>query len=242
MRYKADLHIHTVLSPCGDLNMSPVKIIEAAKLKGLDIIGITDHNSTLNSLTTARLGQDSGVLVLCGAEITTREEVHCLCFMPDSESLYKFQLYINSHTIFYPNNVDKFGYQLVVDECENIIEEIPGLLINALDCGIDELQKTVYEFNGIFIPAHVDRTGFSLSSQLGFVPDGLRFDALELSKYAEKNDFMNKFPWFNNYSYIKSSDAHFINDIGSVFTEFDMESASFENVRMALANKNFHTF
>lgn len=242
MKYKADLHIHTVLSPCGDLEMSPAKIIDAAKAKGLDIVGITDHNSTLNAITTAKLGENVGIFVLYGAEITTREEVHCLCFMPNPESLQLLQQFINSRTVFFPNNSDKFGYQLVVDELENIIEEIPSLLINSLDCGIEELQKVVSDFRGIFIPAHIDRASYSLSSQLGFVPDGLMLDAMELSKHADRNDFFSKFPWFKNYNYIKSSDAHFIDDIGCVFTEFEMESVSFECIRKALANKSFHIF
>jgi 3',5'-nucleoside bisphosphate phosphatase len=231
-----------VLSPCGDLAMSPANIIDAAKAKGLNIIGITDHNSTLNAITTAKLGENVGIFVLCGAEITTREEVHCLCFMPNPESLQLFQQFINSRTVFFPNNSDKFGYQLVVDELENVTEEIPSLLINALDCGIDELQKVVNGFNGIFIPAHVDRASYSLSSQLGFVPDGLMFYAMELSKHADRNDFFVKFPWFKNYNYIKSSDAHFIDEIGCVYTEFEMESVSFEFIRKALVNKNFHAF
>jgi PHP family Zn ribbon phosphoesterase len=110
VKYKADLHIHTVLSPCGDIEMSPVKIIDAAMSKGLNIIGITDHNSTLNAIVTAKLGEKAGIFVMCGAEITTREEVHCLCFMPNYEGLQHFQSFINSSTIFFPNNPEKFGF------------------------------------------------------------------------------------------------------------------------------------
>lgn len=45
--YKADLHIHSVLSPCGSLDMSPKNIVQSALDKELEIIAITDHNSTL---------------------------------------------------------------------------------------------------------------------------------------------------------------------------------------------------
>ena len=51
MQFKADMHIHSVLSPCGDIEMSPSAIVAQAKAKGLDIIGLTDHNSTLNGST-----------------------------------------------------------------------------------------------------------------------------------------------------------------------------------------------
>ncbi len=236
MKFKADLHIHSVLSPCGDLYMSPGAIIKQAKAKGLNIIGITDHNSTKNALITAEIGKKNDIFVLCGAEVTTKEEVHCLCFMPDEKSLNEFQNFLNSKIVYFQNDPDKFGYQFVVDEEENILEEIDTLLINAIDYSLEDLQKIVYEFKGIFIPAHVDRPRFSISSQLVFIPDNLKFDALELSKYAEQINFFKNFPWFSPNSFIHSSDAHYLVDIGCVFTELEMEKLSFENIRQALKN------
>lgn len=236
MIFKADLHIHSVLSPCGDLEISPSAIIAEAKSKGLNIIGISDHNSTRNALVASKIGQKNDVFVLCGAEVTTKEEVHCLCFMPDENTLLEFQNFLDSKYIFFQNDPDKFGYQLVVDEDENIVDQIDTLLINAIDCGIEDLQKKVYELNGIFIPAHVDKPRFSLSSQLVFIPENLKFDALELSKYAEKNNFLQNFSWFSLNRFITSSDAHYIPDIGTVYTELEMETPSFENIRSALKN------
>ncbi len=233
MRLKADLHIHTVLSPCGDLEMSPSAIVERAVELGLNIIGIVDHNSTLNANVARKIGEEKNVFVMMGAEVTTREEVHCLCFMPNELVLDEFQHFIDSKLVYYPNDVTKFGLQLVVDSFENILDEIPHLLINALDCSITELQQKVYELNGIFIPAHVDRSSYSISSQLGFVPEDLKFDLLELSSFAEKNNFFDKFPWFVDYKYIKCSDAHFLCDIAKVYTEMELEDASFESIRKA---------
>lgn len=43
-RLRADLHIHTCLSPCGELAMSPRAVVEAARAAGLDLIAVTDHN------------------------------------------------------------------------------------------------------------------------------------------------------------------------------------------------------
>lgn len=234
MRYKADLHIHTVLSPCGDLDMSPINIVEKANELGLNIIAITDHNSCKNAKVIANIAAKNGILVLCGAEVTTSEEVHCVCLMPDDASLLEFQDFIDSKVIFFPNSVEKFGYQLVIDENEDVIEEIPHLLINAIDCDIKSLQVKVDELGGIFIPAHVDRSSFSLSSQLGFVPPDLQFDVMELSYHAERNHFLENFSWFQNYKYIRSSDAHFVNDIAKIFTEFELEMLDFQHVKKAL--------
>lgn len=235
MIYKSDLHIHTVLSPCASLEMSPSLIINQAKRKGLDIIGIADHNSTRNAEITYEIAKKNNLLVLTGAEITTKEEVHCLCFMPDIPSLIEFENFIeskrNTNIDFYRKKFEQY----VVDENENIIDEIQHYLIDAIDVSISDLQKKVDQMNGIFIPAHVDRAYFSLSSQLGFVPKDLKFDVLEITPHANKNDFFETFPWFKDYKYITNSDAHVLADIGKAYTELIInEELSFQAVKNAL--------
>ena len=230
------MHIHSVLSPCGDIEMSPSVIVSTAKERGLDIIGLTDHNSTLNAAVAQRLGEKVGLHVMMGAEGTTKEEVHCVCFMPTVEKLAEFQAFLDSRVIFFENDVDKFGYQFVVDEDENVLDEVPHLLINALDLPMLELQQKVYEMGGIFIPAHIDRPTFSLSSQLGFVPDKLKFHAMELSYYCKRNNykFLEDCPWFSDFNFIQSSDAHYIEDIGKIYSVLEMPSFSFDNFKEAL--------
>ncbi|MDD2385703.1 MAG: PHP domain-containing protein [Bacteroidales bacterium] len=234
MNYKADLHIHTVLSPCGDLSMSPSEIIKKAVEKNIDIIGITDHNSSLNAEVTHNIGKKNGVYVMLGVEVNTREEVHSICFMPDMTSLNDFQDFLDSKQTFFPNSPDKFGDQFIVDENENIIGEIEHLLINSLDLSINELADRVAQMNGIFIPAHVDRPRYSISSQLGIVPDNLNFNVMELSPFAQNNDFLEKFPWFKNYNYITNSDAHFITDIGKSYNCLQLEHLCFDEIKTAL--------
>ena len=132
--------------------------------------------------------------------------------------------------------MDKFGYQFVVDEDENVLDEVPHLLINALDLPMLELQQKVYEMGGIFIPAHIDRPTFSLSSQLGFVPDKLKFHAMELSYYCKRNNykFLEDCPWFSDFNFIQSSDAHYVEDIGKIYSVLEMPSFSFDNFKEAL--------
>jgi predicted metal-dependent phosphoesterase TrpH len=48
-RLRADLHIHTCLSPCGELAMSPRAVVEGARAARLDLIAVTDHNTTENA-------------------------------------------------------------------------------------------------------------------------------------------------------------------------------------------------
>jgi len=232
--YRADLHIHTVLSPCGDLDMSPTNIIAKAREKGLDIIGITDHNSTRHCSLIRDLAIPAGIFVLMGAEVTTREEVHCLSFFENDDQLSEFQVYLEKHLPPVPNDTQKFGYQVVVDKDEQIQEEIEYLLISALDQSINQVEQKVHSLGGIFILAHIDRPSYSITSQLGFVPDELQIDGVEISSGCKKESVLPFLPKQGNLSIIRSSDAHYPDQIGKVFTSFEMEHRSFGEMKMAL--------
>jgi len=232
--FRADIHTHTVLSPCGDLEMSPVNIVRAAKERGIDILGITDHNSTLHAVLIKQLAEKEGIMVMMGAEVTTKEEVHCLCFFEKEEQLAEFQNYLNKHLPDIPNDTQKFGYQVVVNEEEEIVDEVDCLLISGLNQGIDEIEKKVHSLNGLFIPAHINKSINSVISQLGFLPADLKVDALEISMHTTKKEFIRKNKYLKAYNFIQSSDAHYIGNIGNACTNFVMEELSFTEVRKAL--------
>ena len=231
---KADLHIHTFLSPCGDIGMTPLNIVGQAKAKGLQMIAVTDHNSTLQGPVLRRVGERAGLSVIFGAEITTREEVHCLAYVGSEEQRLELQHYLEQHLPPVPNNPDIFGYQLWVDENEQVLGEAPFLLISGIDQGIDQVAAFVHSIGGLFVPAHIERSRNSLMSQLGFVPPGLPAEALELSRFTNPVDFSSKNKSLKNYTIIQSSDAHFPGDIGSVSTSFLMEKPGFEGLKTAL--------
>ncbi|MBI9057965.1 MAG: PHP domain-containing protein [Labilibaculum sp.] len=234
-KFRADLHMHTVLSPCGDLEMSPANIVRKASERGIDILGITDHNSTLHAPLIKELASREGIMVLMGAEVTTKEEVHCLCFFENEVLLSQFQEYLNRHLPNIPNDTDRFGYQVVVNEEEEITDEIDCLLISGLNQGIEEIEKKVHALNGLFIPAHINKTVNSIISQLGFLPPDLKVDALEISQHTTKSEFLKKNKYLKNYNFIQSSDAHYIDNIGNTWTNFFMERRNFEEIKMALA-------
>ena len=236
--FKADLHTHTVLSPCGDLEMSPQNIADKAIEKGLDIIGITDHNSTMQCATVKNIAGKRGLFVLCGAEVTTKEEVHCLAFFEAPDQLSYFNDFIYEHLADVKNDPEKFGYQALVDENEMIISQPEKLLISATDLSIEELEEKVHEMNGLFIAAHVDRISNGIIGQLGFIPPDLNFDALELSKFTTFQKFVSDYPQQKNYTFIQSSDAHFINDVGAVYTQLYMEEPTFQEITKALKKQD----
>lgn len=237
-KFKADLHMHTVLSPCGDLEMSPTQLVERANIMGLNVIGITDHNSTKHAKLVSEMAKEHGILTLCGAEVTSQEEAHLLCFMPDFEKLQKLQDFIEEHLIKVVNNVKYFGEQLLVNENEEILEEEEFLLINAIDKDVNEISDFVFEHGGIFIPAHIDRQAFSLTSQLGFVPPDLKCHAMEISKRSTVEEMLQSAPYLKGQTFIQSSDAHYLDDIASAFSYFHMHELSFEEVKKALAQED----
>lgn len=233
--FRADLHVHSVLSPCGDLDMSPTRIIKKAKEKKLDIIGITDHNSTLHAECMMQLGNKEGITVLPGAEITTREEVHCLTFFENIETTKKFQQFIDKNTVEINNKPDRFGHQLVVNAQEEIIDTIDHLLIVGLNATINEVEEEVHRLNGIFIPAHVDRSSTSIYSQMGFIPHDLNIDAIEFSGSTNKKALLSKRKELANKCLITNSDAHYEHQLGSCITEYFIEKPTFIEWKKALS-------
>ena len=234
---RLDLHIHTLLSPCGSLEMSPARIIEEVKRKKLDIIGIADHNTTRQCREVKRLGDKAGITVFCGAEVTTKEEAHCLAFFEDSASLEVFQGFLDEHLPDIKNVPEKFGDQVWVDEDEMIAGEEERLLISALDVDVEEIERKVHELNGIIIPAHIDRPMYSIISQLGFLPPALHVDALEIADISKKEMMIRTYGLPEDVLFITSSDAHYPHQIGTKYTELNMKEATFEEFRRCLLKK-----
>lgn len=235
--YRADLHIHTVLSPCGSLEMSPDNIVQAALNKGLDIIGIADHNSTRQCEVIKKLGEEKGLFVLCGAEVNTKEEVHCLAFFEEKDQLNDFQEYLDHNLPVVKNKPALFGDQVWVDAKNNIQGEEERLLIVGLCRSIDEVAEKVGNGGGIFVPAHVDRLRNSVTSQLGFMPPDLQVTALEISRVAKLKQLFEEYKWLKNYRLITNSDAHVPEDIGAGYSILLMEDLSFTEVKMALSHQ-----
>ncbi len=232
--YRADLHVHTVLSPCGGLDMSPVNIIRQAALKKLDIIGITDHNSTKHCRSAFEIGQKYGITVLAGTEVNTREEIHCLTFFDTFDKVDIFQQYLDDNLTVIENKPEIFGNQYIVDEHENILGEESRLLVASLQKGIDEVAEQVAQLEGILIPAHINRMSNSVYSQLGFLPAGLKAQALEIFTVGAYEDFLSSHPEIRNFCLVKNSDAHSSDQIGAYTTDYFLKKPVFSEIVLAL--------
>lgn len=227
---RIDLHIHTCLSPCADLTMTPVAIARQAKMRNLDGIGICDHNSSENVPSVKAAGGREGIKVLSGIEITSREEVHIMGFFDCNSDLREVQETVYEN-LCGENDENRFGEQLIVDEHNRVIGSNKRLLIGATSLAVDEVVCLIHNSGGLAIASHIDRESFSIIGQLGFVPEGLSLDALELSPNCPSRE---QFAHINyGFPIVKSSDAHFVEDIGKAFTEFVLDEVSVSQIRMA---------
>ncbi len=237
--FKADLHIHTCLSPCADLDMSPSAIVRQAAKSSIDIIAITDHNSAENAAAAMEAAKDFGITVLAGMEITSREEVHILALFDSPAPALKLQDIIYEHLMPGVNDEELFGEQVVVNAQDEVLAFNPRLLIGATDLDVYALANYISGLSGISIASHVDREAFSLISQLGFIPDELNLNALEVSPKFDRNRpgrLGN-----TGYTLIASSDAHYIADIGKRTTTFHMDKPSTSDIAQALKGLNGKT-
>jgi hypothetical protein len=233
-RFRADLHIHTCLSPCGDLSMVPGVIVEEARKKGLQAIGICDHNASENVLAVREVAERNGIAVLGGMEITSREEVHVLALFDDDEKLLELQkeVYDNLPGV---NDAGAFGEQVVVNGKDEVVDVNERLLIGATELGLSRIVEATHSLSGLAIASHVDRESFGIFGQLGFIPEGLALDALELWGSVSPWKAKEALPrGAGGFPLVTFSDAHYPHDIGTRCTTFLVETPALHEIRKAL--------
>jgi len=234
VEFRADLHIHTCLSPCADLFMTPRNIIEKAASLGINIIAVCDHNSAENIAVTHDLGRKRGVAVIPGMEITSAEEVHVLGLFGSLDLVYDMQEQVYEHLQSGENDEDAFGMQVVVNEEDEVLGFNKRLLIGSTDLSIDRIVALIHGFQGIAIASHIDREGFGIIGQLGFIPPETGFDALEISSRTPRDKAEETFGMYRSIPWITSSDAHKLEDIGRKTVGLNLNHATFEELCLAL--------
>ncbi len=213
--------------------MTPRRIINSALGKGLHIIAIADHNSAENTEVAVRTGQELGITVLPAMELTSREEVHVLAIFDSTENAASVQEIVYSKLQDGCNDELNIGYQLIVNELDEILAFNKKLLIGATSLPLGELVNNIHDFGGLAIASHIDRGNFSVISQLGFIPSDAAFDALEISYNMERQDAAVQFSNYAAIPWITSSDAHNLTDIGRRTTKFILNEPSFDEIARA---------
>lgn len=207
MRCYYDLHIHSALSPCGDEDMTPNNIVNMAKLVGLDLIALTDHNTGGNLAATAAVARKADLLFLPGIEIETAEEIHMVCYFPDLPRALEAAEVVGRAMPPIANRPDIFGRQLFLDEQDEIVGQEERMLITACSLSLEKTVELVRSLGGAAIPAHVDKPANSIIASLGYIPPEFGFTTLEVSTQANLEKIT--YP----YQIIQSSDAHYLHQI-----------------------------
>ncbi len=237
LEFRADLHIHTSLSPCSDTwRMTPKEIVRRALEEGLDLIAVCDHNSTRNARAVQQAAIGRGLVVLPGMEVTSVEEVHLLGIFGDLNDAGALQDLIDQ-SLPGENVPEVFGYQVLMDEHDEIVGSEDRRLAGASGLTVGDLVEAIHGHGGLAIASHVDREAFGIIGQLGWIPKGLPLDGLEVSWRLSRPEARERFPEIRGWPLLRASDAHQPEDIGKAWTWLAMAKANFEELRLALAGE-----
>ena len=210
MKFQYDFHIHSCLSPCGDTDMTPQNIVNMSRLMGYDVIALTDHNTARNCPAVMRAGEKAGLLVIPGMELCTSEEVHVVCLFPTLENALQFSDYVYDTLPPVKNKSSIFGEQLICNENDEITGTEERLLITASGISCMKVVETVQKFGGICYPAHIDRSSFSILSNLGTIDDSFGFTCAEIYDIIKETELKERYPYLKKLKIISDSDAHYL--------------------------------
>ena len=236
VEFRADLHIHTCLSPCSELTMTPARIVEKAASLGINILAVCDHNTAEHAAVTADIARKKGIQVIPGMEISSSEEVHILGLFGTITDAFNMQTVVYENLQPGENDEDAIGMQVLVNKDDEVLGFNRRLLIGATALSVNKIVELIHRFGGLAIASHIDREGFGIIGQLGFIPPELKFDALEISCRTGIDEALTRFAGYRHVPWVFSSDAHRLEDIGRKTTGFIMEHATFDELCMAISS------
>ena len=217
--------------------MTPANIAGMAKVIGLDLIALTDHNSCKNCPAISRAASAYDVLFLPGMELTTSEEVHVLCYFPSLDAAMDFDSYVSAHLPDIPNRPALFGDQLICDEEDQILGTEERLLISATDISFDAVFDLASRYDGIMVPAHINKPSTSLLGNLGFIPESSRFSCAEVKNEADWSSLQQQYPYLAGCNHLCSSDAHDLNTIHEPIYTLATAGTSLPDILAAIQKK-----
>ena len=212
MKYYYDFHLHSCLSPCGDADMTPNNIVGMAKLLGLDVIALTDHNSCKNCEATVEVGRQAGLCVIPGMELSTSEDIHMVCLFPDVKKAMAFSDYVSVHRMLIQNRPEIYGHQHIMNAEDEIIGEEEHLLLMASEISAEQAYAAVREHSGFVYPAHIDRDSYSITSVLGDITPECNHGFAGISYDADIEKLRALYS-LEGVELLQSSDAHYLENM-----------------------------
>ncbi|MBO8159173.1 endonuclease Q family protein [Thermosyntropha sp.] len=235
-QFFGDLHIHI-----GKAGGKPVKITASRQLdlrrilfidaerKGLDIIGIVDAGSPLVTAEIEEMIKDgeliphskggfiasNGVMLITGCEIETAEGAHVVLYLPNLESLYNYQKYMQKRV----TNLN--------------------LSTQKTTATLPELINLAILLEGFICPAHAFTphkgiygmlTG-SIDKFLG--KDAVQIKTIELGLSAD-TDMADMLKEAYRFTFLSNSDAHSSANVGREYNLFSMRELSFTELKLCI--------
>ena len=234
MKAYYDLHLHSCLSPCGDMDMTPNNLVNMAKLLGLDVIALTDHNTSLNCEAAMAVGREIGLTVIPGMELTTSEDIHAVCLFSDLERALAWSGYVDAHRIKIRNRAHIYGRQVIMNAADEEIGEVEHLLLPATEISIMNAYREVKRFGGICYPAHIDRDSLSILSVLGEIDESCGFRTAELADLSKLEALRQQHPILDTLNIVTCSDAHYLENMRDAAHTLELDSPTAECVLAAL--------
>lgn len=233
--YRADLHVHTVLSPCAEVEMIPPLIVAEALERGISLIAVTDHNASANIKAVQIAADNTGLHVFPGMEIQTREDVHSLCLFDSHDQITELQKIVDQTLPAIKNQPEHFGEQFIVDETGGFIRREERLLITSISLSLNEAFDLVTSLGGLFVPAHINRKTFGLIESLGFIPPEIPFPAVEISRHLSSDEARVSLPGIQDIPIVQNGDVHRLTDfLGSL--RLEINTPTIAEIKMALTS------
>lgn len=227
-RYYYDLHVHSCLSPCGDDDMTPNNIAGMAAIKGLQIVALTDHNTTKNCRAFYAAARKNGIIPIAGMEMTTAEDVHLVCLFPTLEAAEAFDAAYQQYRVLYKNRPEIFGEQPILDENDEKIGEEKNLLLNASTLSIDDAYALLAEYGAVVFPAHIDRDENGIIAALGWLPETPHFACVEFRDNANVENYTKMYN-LDGKLILTDSDAHYLWDINEADNYLELEDEPYSS-------------
>lgn len=222
-RFYYDLHLHSCLSPCGDEDNTPNNILGMAKLCELNLIALTDHNSTKNCPAFFEAARQYGIIPIAGMELTTSEDIHVVCLFEHLDDAMRFGEYVDGLRTLIKNRPSIFGEQLILDSEDKVIGAEEYLLTNATSLSVEDVPEAVGRFGGVCYPAHIDRSANGIIAVLGTLPPTPKFTAVEFHSKDKIPEYREKYG-LEGKTVIVSSDAHYLTDMKDGENYFDLNA------------------
>lgn len=226
MKLRYDLHLHSALSPCGEERMTPNNIVNMALIAGLNIIALTDHNTCGNCRAAMAVGEQNGLVVIPGMELTTAEDAHVVCLFPTADDAERFEAEVAASRILVKNDPNVFGRQLRMDAEDRIVGEEEHLLILATQISAYDVQAMCRRHGGVAIPAHINKDSYSLLASLGYLDPEMHFPICEVTLNCDTQALLAAHPELQGVSFLRSSDAHDLGYIGIGEETLELPEAS----------------